>query len=35
VLAVNDPGEDIGATPALAGGRLYVRTRGAVYCFRQ
>jgi len=35
VLAVNDLGEDIGATPALAGGRLYVRTRGAVYCFRQ
>ncbi|MDQ3169718.1 MAG: PQQ-binding-like beta-propeller repeat protein [Acidobacteriota bacterium] len=34
VLAVNDLGDDIGATPALAGGRLYVRTRGAVYCFR-
>jgi len=34
VLAVNDLGEEIGATPALAGGHLHVRTRGAVYCFR-
>jgi outer membrane protein assembly factor BamB len=33
VLAVNDIGEPIHATPALGGGRIYVRTRGAVYCF--
>ncbi|MBA2558236.1 MAG: PQQ-binding-like beta-propeller repeat protein [Chloroflexi bacterium] len=34
VLAVNDLGDEVNATPALAGGRIYVRTRGAVYCFR-
>ncbi len=33
VLAVNDLGEEIGATPALSEGRIYVRTRGAMYCF--
>lgn len=33
VLGVNDIGEPIHATPALAGGRIHVRTRGAVYCF--
>lgn len=33
VLQVNDLGEEIHATPALAGGRIYVRTRSAVYCF--
>ena len=33
VMAVNDIGEDINATPALANGRLYVRTGAAVYCF--
>ena len=33
VLRVNDLGEPIYATPALSGGRVYVRTRGAVYCF--
>lgn len=33
VLAVNDLNEEISATPALSGGRLYVRTRGALYCF--
>ena len=33
VLGVNDLSEAIHATPALAGGRIYVRTRGAVYCF--
>ena len=32
-LAVNDLREDIYATPAIAGGRLYVRTRGTLYCF--
>ena len=33
VLAVNDLGDLIYATPAIDGGRLYVRTRGALYCF--
>jgi outer membrane protein assembly factor BamB len=33
VLSVNDIGDEIAATPALAGGRVYVRTRSAVYCF--
>ncbi len=33
VLAVNDIGDEINATPALSDGRVYVRTRGALYCF--
>ncbi len=33
VLAVNDLDEEVNATPALSEGRLYVRTRGALYCF--
>ena len=33
VLGVNDLAEEIHATPALSGGRLYVRTRSAIYCF--
>jgi outer membrane protein assembly factor BamB len=33
VLGVYDLGEEIRATPALSGGRMYVRTRDAVYCF--
>jgi outer membrane protein assembly factor BamB len=33
ILAQNDLAEEISATPALANGRLYVRTREAVYCF--
>jgi outer membrane protein assembly factor BamB len=33
VLGVNDMGEPIHATPALADGRIYVRTRGTIYCF--
>ncbi|MDQ3418490.1 MAG: PQQ-like beta-propeller repeat protein [Acidobacteriota bacterium] len=33
VLGVNEIGEPIHATPALSGGRIYVRTHGAVYCF--
>jgi outer membrane protein assembly factor BamB len=33
VLGVNDLGEEIHSTPALNGGRLYVRTRGSMYCF--
>ncbi len=33
VLAVNDFDEEIVATPAIADHRIYVRTRGALYCF--
>ena len=33
VLGVNDLGEEVHATPALSGGRVYVRTRGSLYCF--
>lgn len=33
VLGVNDIGEEIHATPALSGGRIFVRTHGALYCF--
>lgn len=33
VLGVNDLGDEIHSTPALSGGRLYVRTRGSIYCF--
>ena len=32
-VAVNDLGDDIYATPAISGGRMYVRTRGWLYCF--
>jgi hypothetical protein len=33
VLAVNALGDEVFATPAIADGRLYVRTRGTFYCF--
>ena len=33
LLSVNDLGEEIRATPALSEGRIYVRTRGSLYCF--
>jgi hypothetical protein len=33
VLRVNGLGEEIRATPALSQGRVYVRTRGFLYCF--
>ena len=33
VLSVNEVGDEIDATPALSQGRIYVRTRGAIYCF--
>ena len=32
-LAVNDLQDDIYATPAISDGRIYVRTRGMLYCF--
>jgi outer membrane protein assembly factor BamB len=34
VLTVNDIDDEVNATPALSDGRLYVRTRGALYCFK-
>jgi outer membrane protein assembly factor BamB len=33
IVGVNDLGDEIHATPALSGGRIYVRTRGMLYCF--
>ncbi len=33
VLAVNNLEEDVYATPALAGDRIYLRTSGYLYCF--
>ncbi len=33
VLAVNDLGEESYATPAISNGRIFVRTRGSLYCF--
>jgi hypothetical protein len=33
VLTASELGDEVYATPALASGRVYVRTRGAVYCF--
>jgi len=35
VVAVNALGDEVFATPAIDAGRLYVRTRGALYCFGQ
>jgi outer membrane protein assembly factor BamB len=35
LLAVNELGEECYATPAIANGGLYVRTREALYCFRR
>ena len=35
VLAENDLGETIGATPALVGGVVYVRTARHLYAFRE
>ena len=33
ILAVNDLGDEIHATPALSDGRIYVRTHDTLYCF--
>ena len=35
VLALNDLEDECYATPAIDEGRLYVRTRGALYCFAE
>ena len=33
ILAMNDLDEEVWATPAIAGGNLYIRTRNALYAF--
>jgi outer membrane protein assembly factor BamB len=33
ILAVNDLEDDAVATPAIVDDRLYIRTRGTLYCF--
>jgi outer membrane protein assembly factor BamB len=33
VLSVNELNDEISATPALSGGRVFVRTRGSMFCF--
>lgn len=33
VIAKNDLDDDVYATPAIAGGRIYLRTRSALWCF--
>jgi outer membrane protein assembly factor BamB len=33
VLSTAELGDEVYATPAIAGGRVFVRTRGALYCF--
>jgi len=35
ILAVNDVGEGISATPAIADGAIFIRTQSRLYCFRQ
>jgi outer membrane protein assembly factor BamB len=32
-VSVSDLGDDIYATPAISDGRIYLRTRGWLYCF--
>jgi outer membrane protein assembly factor BamB len=33
ILGTSDLGEEVWATPAIAGGNLYIRTRNALYSF--
>ena len=33
VLSVNKLGEEVFATPAIVGNRIYLRTASALYCF--
>ena len=35
ILASNDLGEEVWATPAIAGSNIYIRTRNALYSFGQ
>ena len=34
ILAINDLGEECHATPAIAGGSIFVRTRTELHCYR-
>ena len=34
VVSVSDFEEEIWATPAIAGGQVFIRTQGALYCFQ-
>jgi hypothetical protein len=34
-LAVNDLGESISASPAIADGAIFIRTHSRLYCFRK
>ena len=33
VMATNDLKEEVHSTPALSGGRIYIRTKGQLYSF--
>lgn len=33
VLSTGELDDEVYATPAIAGGRIFIRTRGALYCF--
>jgi len=33
ILAVNALGDEVFATPAIAGSKLYIRTQNMLYCF--
>ena len=33
ILSTGELGDEVFATPAIAGGRVFIRTRGALYCF--
>jgi hypothetical protein len=33
LLSVNDLAEECWATPAIAGGRVYIRTKTTLFCF--
>ena len=33
ILFTGEMDDEVYATPALAGGRVFLRTRGALYCF--
>ena len=35
VLQANDMGEEIHATPVILDGRIYLRTKSALYCFAE
>ena len=33
LLSTGELDDEVYATPAIAGGRIFIRTRGALYCF--